>query len=84
MVFVGVFFFLAALGLRCYTWALYRCGEWWLLFVMVRRLLIAVASCCGARALGVQPSVVAAHGLSSCSMQALEHAGFSRCGVWTQ
>ena len=54
--------FLAALGLRCYA----SCGEWGLLFVLVCRLLIAVASRCGARALGVRASVVVAHGLSSC------------------
>ena len=30
-------------------------------------------SCCGARALGTQASVVAACGLSSCSLRALEH-----------
>ena len=30
-------------------------------------------SCCGARALGSQTSVVAAYGLNSCSSQALEH-----------
>ena len=34
-------------------------------------------SCFGARALGMQASVVAARGLSSCGAQALEHAGFS-------
>ena len=38
-------------------------------------------SCCGALALGVPASVVAARGLSSCSMRALGHAGFSSCGV---
>ena len=30
-------------------------------------------SCCGARALGAQASVVVARGLSSCGLQALEH-----------
>ena len=34
-------------------------------------LLIAVASCCGARALGTQASVVVARGLSSCGLRAL-------------
>ena len=37
-------------------------------------------SCCGARALGMRASVVAAHGLNSCGTWALEHAGFSSCG----
>ena len=36
--------FLAALGLRCSTWAFSSCGEWGLLFVAVCRLLIVVAS----------------------------------------
>ena len=36
--------FLAALGLRCCTWAFFSCGEWGLLFVVVHRLLIVVAS----------------------------------------
>ena len=36
--------FLAALGLRCCTQPFSSCGEWGLLFVAVRGLLIAVAS----------------------------------------
>ena len=36
--------FLAALGLRCCTWAFSICGEWGLLFIAVRGLLTAVAS----------------------------------------
>ena len=39
-----VYLFLAVLGLRCCTWAFSSCGEWGLLFVAVRGLLIAVAS----------------------------------------
>ena len=35
---------LAASGLRCCAWAFSSCGERGLLFVVVRRLLIAVAS----------------------------------------
>ena len=35
---------MAALGLRCCTWALFGCGERELLFVAVHGLLIAVAS----------------------------------------
>ena len=38
------FLFLAVLGLCCCVRAFSSCGEWGLLFVMVRRLLIAVAS----------------------------------------
>ena len=37
-------FFLATLGLHCCMWAFSSCGEWGLLFVAVRRLLIEVAS----------------------------------------
>ena len=36
--------FLAALGLHCCVWAFSSWGEWGLLFVAVRGLLIAVAS----------------------------------------
>ena len=71
--------FLAALGLRCCMRAFSRCGERGLLFVVVRRLLIAVA-CCGAGALGMQASVVVARGLSNCGSQALEHR-LSSCGA---
>ena len=35
---------MAALGLCCCAWAFSICGEWELLFVAVRRLLIVVAS----------------------------------------
>ena len=35
---------LAALGLRCCARAFSSCGEWRLLFIVVRGLLIAVAS----------------------------------------
>ena len=38
------FNFLAALGLRCCTWAFSRCSKLGLLFVVVRGLLIVVAS----------------------------------------
>ena len=41
-------------------------------------------SCCEAWALGAQASVVAACGLSSCSTQALERAGFSSRGAQAQ
>ena len=35
---------MAAFGFRCCVWAFSSCGEWGLLFVAVRGLLIAVAS----------------------------------------
>ena len=76
-----VFFVFAALGLLCCMRAFSSCGEQGLLFVGVRRLLIVVASCCGARALGAQASAVVACGFRSCGSQALEHR-FSSCGPW--
>ena len=73
---VGFFFliylFLAALGLHCCVWTFSSCGERGLLFVAVCELLTAVASRCGARALGAWASVVVARGLSSCGSRALE------------
>ena len=39
-----IYLFLAALGLRCCAQAFSSCGEWGLLFIAVRGLLIAVAS----------------------------------------
>ena len=71
---------MAALGLRCYTWAFSGCGEWGLLFVAVQGLLIAVASRCGAGALGAWASVVVGRGLSSCGSQALERR-LGSCGA---
>ena len=58
------------------------CGEQGLLFVVVRGLLIVVASLCHrAQALGTWASVVAARGLSSCGSQALERR-LSSCFAW--
>ena len=63
-----IYLFLAALGLRCCVRAFSSCGERGLLFVVVHRLLIVVASlCCGAWPLGARASVVVARGLS-CSV----------------
>ena len=39
-----IYLFLAALGLRCCAWAFSSCSERGLLFVVVRGLLIVVAS----------------------------------------
>ena len=75
------FLFLATLCLRSCMRAFSSCGEQGLLFVAVRRLLIAVASlCCGAWPLGTRASVVVAHGLSSCGLWTLEHR-LSSCGA---
>ena len=54
-------FILAALGLRCCTRAFCSCGEWGLLFVVVRGLLIAVAS------------LIAEHRLQAQGLQQLWH-----------
>ena len=76
-----IILFLAALGLHCcmqaFLWlwragATLLCGAW--------------ASHCGfshrgAQALGVQASVVVAHGVSSCGSWALERRLIS-CGAW--
>ena len=60
-----IYLFLVALGLHCCTRAFSSCSERGLLFAVVHRLLIAVASLyCGAWALVAQASVVVAHGLS--------------------
>ena len=67
--FILFYIFLAALGLRCCARA-FSSGERGLLFIVVRGLLIVVASRCGAWALGVQASVVVAHRLSSCGTRA--------------
>ena len=73
-----LFFFLAALGLRCYAWAFSSCGKWGLLFVVAHRLIIAVASL-------LLQSMGSRHvDFSSCSTQALEHVGFSSCGTQAQ
>ena len=71
---------MAALGLRHCTWAFCSCSERGLLFVAARGFLVAIASRCGARAVGVQASVVVARGLSSCGSWALERR-LSSCGA---
>ena len=59
-----LFFFLAALGLRCCARAFSSCGEQGLLFIAVRGLLIAEASLL-LRSLGSRHA-----GFSNCSTQA--------------
>ena len=75
-----IYLFLAALGLPCCAQAFSSCSEQGLLFVAVRRRLIAVASRCGARALGARASVVVARGLNSCGSRALERR-LGSCGA---
>ena len=43
VIFLFIYLFSAALGLRCCARAFSSCGEWGLLFVAVHGLLIAVA-----------------------------------------
>ena len=43
-IFFNFFLFLVVLGLHCCAWAFSSCGERGLLFIVVRGLLIAVAS----------------------------------------
>ena len=77
--FINVFIlFLAVLGLHCCMRAFSSCSEWELLFVAVRRLLIAVAS------------LAAKHRLQACGIQQLWHTGSVvvahgaqlLCGMW--
>ena len=60
-----IYLVLAALGLCCYARTFSSCREWGLLFVVVRGLLVAVASHGVAWAMGLRASVVVVHGLGS-------------------
>ena len=61
-----IYLFLPVLGLYCYTWAFFSCGKQGLFFVVVCRLLTAVASLVE-HGLSSTGSVVVGYGLS-CSM----------------
>ena len=63
LIILFIYLFMAALGLLCYVQAFSSCGEWGLLFVAVRGLLIAVASLL--RSMGSR-----CMGFSSCGMRA--------------
>ena len=84
--FLFIYFFkfyllLAALGLCCCTGAFSSWGERGLLFAAdARASHCGGFSCCGARALGAQASIVVAHGLSSCGSWALARR-LSCCGA---
>ena len=71
---------MAVLGLRFCARAFSSCGKRGLLSFAVHGLLTAVASRCGARALGVRASVVVVHGLSSYGSWAPERRLIS-CGA---
>ena len=68
---------MAVLGVLCCLWALSSCGEQGLLFIVVRGLLIAVASLVG----GARASLVVSCGFSSFGSRALEPR-LSSCGTW--
>ena len=80
------YLFLAALGLRCCVQAFSSCGKWGLLFVAVRRFLIAVASLVaehglqarGLLQLWLTGSRAQAQQLWCTSLVAPRHAGSSR------
>ena len=63
-----IYLFMAVLGLRCCSWALWRAGA--TLQCSVRASHCSGFSCCGARDLGAQASAVVACRLSSCGAQA--------------
>ena len=69
------YLFLAAQGLCCSAWALYNCGAW--------ASHCDGFSCRGPQALGELASVVAARGLSSFGLPALER-WVSSCGTRAQ
>ena len=76
--------FIFLLNLHCFSWAclLLRqdgatlCRSAWVSYC-------SGFSYCGARALGMQTSIIVVHGISSCSWQALEY-WLSSCGRGTQ
>ena len=78
--YVCIYLFMAVLGLRCCARVFFSCGEQGLLCCGVRASHCHGFSCCGARALGVQASVVVACELSSCGLRALE-LRLSSCGA---
>ena len=69
--FEGFFYylFLAALCLHCCARALSSFGEQGPLHCAAQASHCYGFSCCGVRALGVQASVVVAHGLSTCGLR---------------
>ena len=78
-----IYLFQAALDVHCWARASSSCREWGLLFVMLRGLLIAVASLVAEHRLQVRASVVVAHRLSSCGSRDLERR-LSSCGTRDQ
>ena len=86
LIFINLIFYFFNKFIYFYFWLR------WVFIAMCRLSLVAASggysslwcagfSCCRAWALGVRASVVVAHGLSSCGLQALER-GLSSCGSW--
>ena len=74
--FFNFYYFLVALGLCCWAWAFYSWGERGLLSVYsMWTSYWSSLSCYGSRALGLQASVVAAHGLVAPGMWDLPGPG---------
>ena len=67
---IDFFTFLAALGVHCCSLAFSSCGEWGLLFVVVRRLLLVVAS------------LVAEHRLQTRRLSNCGSRAQLLCGMW--
>ena len=80
ILFFFLILFLAVLSLHCCTQAFSSCGEWGAtLRCSAPASHCGGFSCCRAQALGTQPSVVVARGLSSCGSWILDRR-LSSCG----
>ena len=74
--FLRFIYFLAVVNL-CFVQDFSSCGEWRLFFIVMHRLLSAVASG-RAQALGARASGVAEHEVSSCGTRSC----FAACGIF--
>ena len=77
-----VYLFLAALGLRCCARAFSSFSKRGPLWVAVHGLLIAVASRCRAQALGARTSAVVARGHQSTGSAAVAPSCSAACGIF--
>ena len=75
-----MYLFLSVLGLCCFLRAFSSCSKWGPPSRGAQATHCGGFSCCKARALGAQASVVAECRLNSCDFQALEHK-LSSCGT---
>ena len=73
------------LDIHCFAWTFSSCGKWELFFIVVYRLLTAVASLVVEHRLeGMQASVVTAHRLSSCGTLKVSDQGTHLCAYHKQ